>query len=167
MKRSRLSAAALAVLFALVSSPSHAQIEAIPPTDVVVGQSVDLFFLNDLAPEPNRKVLQFSGEAVNNTSVFARLDMQFDYVDAAGNTQFITLPNSPFAVPPGATAPIDGIHILDFCPEQVSLHFELVEGEVVTVAGDFAHNCITIPEPSALVLLLGLTAPLLGRPRRR
>ncbi|MAT72552.1 MAG: hypothetical protein CMJ58_23890 [Planctomycetaceae bacterium] len=156
---------------ACAARPVAAQIETVGPLSITQGQPVDLFYTNDLEPAPHRKVLQFSGLADNPTSVDASLEMQFDYIDLNGITQFISLPNSPFTIPAGAVgAPIEGIHILDFCPEQVSLHFDLLEGEAINLSGEFAHNCITVPETTSASLVSlagGLLVVMTRRQRNR
>ena len=156
MNRTLLIVNAAALTFFGLGNRAQAQTEPIGPITIVTGQPVDLFFTNQLEPAPNLKVLQFSGEAINNAGIDARLDMQFDYVDMNGVTQFVSLPNFPASIPAGGTpVPVDGVHILDFCPQEVSLHFDLIEGEAIDLSGDFGHHCVTIPEPTGCRLAVG------------
>ena len=50
---------------------------------------------------------------------------------------------------------------LDFCPQEVSLHFRLADAPAMGVLGKFTHECI-VPEPSSILAaamgMLGLAS---------
>lgn len=147
----------LCLLAMAVARPAAADQDAIGPIIAVAGQPIDLYFPNHVHPAPSVKVLQFSGDAQNFSPLDAVLGIHFDYIDQAGATVIVPLPNFYQNVVSG-----DGLlhHIeagpvtLPFCPEQVSIHFEnLTTGTEVNFQGVFDHTCIPVPEPSGLALL--------------
>ena len=137
MSRLQLFCLVVAV-YVSVSQRVTADQDLIGPIVAVQGQPIDLFFPNRVLPQPSVKVLQFVGEADNQGSTVALLGIHFDYTDAAGNTVIVPLPNFyQRAVPPGLH-PIDaGPTTLPFCPNQVSIHFELLTPGEVRVSGIF------------------------------
>lgn len=155
----------LAVVIGFNSSPeAYAQTESIGPVIVVPGQTIDLFYDNQVIPPPNQKVLQFSGTALNPApDVDSSLIVGFDYLDpATGARVDLVPPNMPLTIPPGTHNIDAGPWIIDFCPEQVSLHLSIADGDDLEVVGVFDHRCV-VPEPCSLalaglgsLLLLGL-----------
>ena len=134
----------------LLPTPSSGQIEPIGPITIVGNQPVDLFFVNDIPPNPDRKLLDFLGEAINNTSSTVQLDVMYDWIDMAGIQQFS--PVSTIAIPPGGPWPVDpGPFVLNFCPQDVSLHFAMEFGEI-DLQGEYGHICFPVPEPGLSML---------------
>jgi MYXO-CTERM domain-containing protein len=66
---------------------------------------------------------------------------------------FNTAPNQPIS--------IQFSWVVDFCPEQVSLHFEAQNG-AYDVAGVFTHECLPVPETSTVAPSLALAAGVAG-----
>jgi hypothetical protein len=75
----------------------------------------------------------------------------FDWIDSTGQPQ--TSPQTPLI--PG---PVFEEWWIDFCPPQVSIHFELLSptaGPGYHIEGIFVHECL-IPEPSTYAGVAGL-----------
>lgn len=134
---------------------------------------VELYFQNHVHSQPSRKVFQFVGEARSLTVVPTTFDIQvyFDYIDATGAT--VLIPPPPFGY--HNVLPTDGLthhieggpYVLDFCPEQVSIHFEIMSEVPIQFQGLYDHTCVIIPEPSAVALcVLGVVGLPLVRIRR-
>ena len=122
--------------------------------------SFEFFFDNDIPAHPDRKVLQFVGEArslvVASPATFD-IQVYFDYVASDGTT--VLVPPPPFGY--SNVLPADGIirHIeggpviLPFCPDRVSIHFDIVSEVPIEFQGLFDHTCIPIPEPCTIGLV--------------
>jgi len=157
--------ASLAILVSLgTGNSTQAQIDPVGPLAVTSGMPVNLYFLNEIPPGGQIKVFDFLGEALNQTSTTVRLEVAYDYVDAAGNTVLINPGGNVIAVPPGGPWPVDpGPYTLDFCPREVSLHFSLRDIGEIVVQGQYGHICL-VPEPSgAISALVGLSLLALRR----
>jgi len=132
----------------------------------------EFYFDNFIPPHPDRKVLQFVGEARSLVNASpATFQIYFDYLDASGAT--VLVPPPPFGY--SNVLPADGsiYHIeggpviLPFCPQRVSIHFEIASEVPIEFQGLFDHTCIPVPEPSAVVLLALGCAALSVRRRQR
>lgn len=154
MKRS-VSVFVLLALLTAAAPRAAADQDAIGPVTIAFGQPLDLFFPNMVHPLPSVKVLQFTGDAINNGPNVADLAIHFDYIDPLGNLIVVPLPNFYHnALPPGVITTINaGPTTLPYCPPQVSIHFELLTPGEVQFQGIYDHTCIPIPEPSSLALL--------------
>lgn len=118
----------------------------------------DFYFPNHVHLPPAVKVFQFIGTARSLVTAPTTFDIlvYFDYVDATGAT--ILIPPPPFGY--HNVRPADGLphHIeggpytLDFCPQQVSIHFEITSEVPIVFDGLYDHTCIHIPEPTSAVL---------------
>ena len=118
----------------------------------------ELFFNNHIHDEPSNKVFQFVGDAQSLFAVPTTFDIliYFDYTDASGGT--VIIPPAPFGY--HNVLPADGLlhHIeggpytLDFCPQHVSIHFEIASEVPIQLQGLFDHTCVIIPEASAVAL---------------
>ncbi len=157
--------ATLAVLALLgIGNSTQAQIDPVGPLAVASGTPVDLYFLNEIPPGGQIKVFDFLGEALNQTSTTLLLEVAYDYVDAAGNTVLINPGGNVIAIPPGGPWPVDpGPYTLNFCPQEVSLHFQLRDIGEILLQGQYGHICL-VPEPSgAISALVGLSLLALRR----
>ena len=130
------------------------------------GFGVWLDFDNEVLPDPAFKILDFFGQAVNESGQDVTVNFKYDYLD--GNQRILVEPGNPtFVIPPdGSPHTVDPglVTIVDFCPPEVSLHIE-ADGPVM-VSGQFTHLCV--PEPStASLVLAGSCLCLLPRRRRR
>jgi MYXO-CTERM domain-containing protein len=122
---------------------------------------------------PDRKVLQFVGEAkslIDASPATFDIQIYFDYLASDGST--VLIPPPPFGY--SNVLPADGVvrHIeggpviLPFCPDRVSLHFEIVSEVPIVFQGLFDHTCIPVPEPGPAMLVLFGVATLLAWRRR-
>ena len=134
----------------------------------------DFFFDNDIPPHPDRKVLQFVGEArslVDASPATFDIQIYFDYVAADGST--VLVPPPPFGYSNVLPADTNIYHIeggpviLPYCPPRVSIHFEIASEVPIEFQGLFDHTCIPVPEPSAAVLLLLGCVTFVARRRQR
>jgi hypothetical protein len=133
----------------------------------------EFFFSNDIHAEPSVKVFQFVGEAKSLLPAPTTFDIQvyFDYTDATGGT--VLIPPPPFGyhnVLPadGALHHIEGgPYILDFCPQQVSIHFEIASEVPIQFQGLYDHTCVIIPEPGVVALCATCGVGLVAVWRRR
>ncbi len=109
----------------------------------------------------HQKELRFEGIATvggdPSIPLPATVWVQFDWLDPIAGVVYSPAWGFPVAYTP-ATTPIDVSWIIDFCPQQVSLHFatDTPDGGVVNIAGVFMHECIPEPGSFALVSVLGL-----------
>jgi hypothetical protein len=154
----RLSAPFLSLLIAACAQADQDNIPLIQwvPNDP---PAFDFYFNNDVHDPPAVKVFQFVGEAASLVTVPTTFDIliHFDYVDATGSR--VLIPPAPFGY--HNVLPADGqVHhieagpyILDFCPEEVSIHFEITSEVPIQFQGLYDHTCIHIPEPSSVVML--------------
>ena len=154
-----------------MASTGWAQIEPIGPLTLVPGQPIFQVFPNLLPPRPDYKELQFTGTANVPPGATAGLQIDFDYLDAAGNIVLIGAPNSPVTVIGGTPAMIDsGILRLPFCPTEVSLHLtnllDPAAGVPIELVGDFRHQCFPVPEPGTLGMMAAAMTTLWGLGRR-
>jgi hypothetical protein len=167
----RFLAAFLSMLMAATARADQDQLPLIQwtPGDPPV---FDFYFPNHVHLPPAVKVFQFVGEARSLVTAPTTFDIlvYFDYVDATGAT--ILIPPPPFGY--HNVRPADGLphhieggpYILDFCPQQVSIHFEITSEVPIVFDGLYDHTCIHIPEPTSLVLF-GLACAGVGFARRR
>ncbi|MFM8357859.1 MAG: hypothetical protein ACKOET_04825 [Verrucomicrobiota bacterium] len=88
----------------------------------------------------------------------------FDWRGTSG-VDFLS-PASFFSTAPNQPVPVEFSWVIDFCPSQVSLHFESPNGRY-TVSGTFTHECLPVPEASAVVPSLSLAAGVAGWAWRR
>ena len=162
------------VAVALATAEAFADQDQIPLITWMPGDPpiFEQYFDNHIHDAPSVKVLQFVGEARSLVNVPTTFNIQiyFDYLDTNGAT--VVFP------PPGFgydnVLPADGIirHIeggpvtLPFCPERVSIHFEIASEVPIEFQGLFDHTCIAIPEPSAAVILMLGCVPFVTRRRR-
>lgn len=134
--------------------------------------SFEMFFHNQVHPDPSYKVFQFVGNATSLTVAPTTFDIlvYFDYIDSSGTS--VLIPPAPFGyhnVLPadGVTRHIEGgPYILDFCPAEVSIHFEINSEVPIQFDGLFDHTCIHIPEPGSGLLLILIGTGLLSVSRR-
>jgi MYXO-CTERM domain-containing protein len=135
--------------------------------------SFAFFYDNDIPSHPDRKVLQFVGEAkslIDASPATFDIQIYFDYLASDGST--VLIPPPPFGY--SNVLPADGVvrHIeggpviLPFCPDRVSLHFEIVSEVPIVFQGLFDHTCIPVPEPGPAMLVLFGVATLLAWRRR-
>lgn len=166
----------LCAFAALVTSQASADQDQIPLITWTPGDppSFEFFFDNHTHPDPSRKVLQFVGEARSLVNAFpATFDIQvyFDYLAADGTT--VLVPPPPFGYSNVLPADTNIYHIeggpviLPFCPERVSIHFEIASEVPIEFQGLYDHTCIPYPEPSTAVLLLLGLVPFVARRRQR
>ncbi len=144
--------------------------DPIGPFSLVFNQPIELIFPNHVLPPPSVKVLQFVGEAINSGSGAAELAIHFDYIDSAGNSIIVPLPNFYRNLLPPAPTPqrIEaGPVVLPYCPPQVSIHFELLTPGEITMQGVFDHTCVAIPEPTTASLAIVAALATWARRRRR
>jgi hypothetical protein len=162
-----------AILSLMMTARAHADQDSIPliqwtPNDPPV---FDFYFPNDIHLPPAVKVFQFVGTARSTVPAPTIFDIliYFDYVDATGAT--VLIPPPPFGyhnVRPadGLPYPIEaGPYTLPFCPQQVSIHFEITSEVPIVFDGLYDHTCIPIPEPTSAMLfgLAGLGYVLVRR----
>jgi hypothetical protein len=149
----------LAALLSFLASASADQ-DPIPVVQWTPGDptTVDFFFSNDIHPPPSEKVFQFVGDATSLLVAPTTFDIliYFDYIDGSGAT--VIIPPVPFGyhnvVPAdGMTHHIEaGPYILPFCPEQVSIHFEIISEVPIQFDGLYDHTCIPVPELNTAAL---------------
>ena len=145
-------------LGALMCGKARGEVEVIGPMIVVPNQPIALYFPNLLPPDPDHKILDFRGKADNPNPWDANLWMACDYLktDAAGLSVEVLLAPIVVHIPAFGTAPFEMYWELPFCPREVSLHFRLedlpVPSEGVQVGGQFLHECVPVPMPTALPL---------------
>jgi hypothetical protein len=119
-------------------------------------------------------VFQFVGEAksvLDASPATFNIEIYFDYTDSSGQTVLIPIP--PFGY--DNVVPADGQiyhieggpYILPFCPEQVSIHFEIASDVEIVFQGLYDHTCV--PEPNAVALfgLGGIALCYVWRRRRK
>lgn len=136
-----------------ISATATAETEQIGPLTLVPGQPVDLWYPNELPPDPFEKVLQFLGEAesFSSTGTPGILEIAFDYDDPVHGQGYMSM--GQFAIPPGGPVTVSaGPWILPFCPESVSIHFEVFDTESMRLQGIFDHTCV--PEPTSLLMIV-------------
>jgi hypothetical protein len=148
------------ILSLLIVASAHADQDPIPLIQWTPGDPpiFDFFFPNDIHLPPAVKVFQFVGTARSTVPAPTIFDIliYFDYVDATGAT--VLIPPPPFGyhnVRPadGLPYPIEaGPYILPFCPQQVSIHFEITSEVPIVFDGLYDHTCIPIPEPTSAAL---------------
>ncbi|MGD9645754.1 MAG: PEP-CTERM sorting domain-containing protein [Pirellulales bacterium] len=168
---------AAALILAAVARPAFALDEREPIVGTIeLGKPIDLYYDNHLEPLPHKKVIQFQGDAIVLPGLPpGLLEIFFDYIDENGNEVFPPLGHTQFPIAAtGQPIPVSvGPLILPFCPERVSIHIRSLEAEgfgaPIELNGIFAHACITVPEPSSLVLASLATVGMLfvGIRRRR
>ena len=158
--KSTLQVLAAAIVLLGLGTPAGARDEREPIVGTVnLGVPIDLYFPNHVEEKPHKKVIQFQADAVVLPGLPpGLLEIFFDYIDENGNEVFPALGQTKFPIP-ATGQPISvsvGPLILPFCPTEVSLHIRSLEeqgfGAPVELNGIFAHDCITVPEPSSLVL---------------
>jgi hypothetical protein len=160
---------------ALAQGQAVADQDLIPLTQWTPGDPpiFDFYFNNIIPPHPDRKVLQFVGEAkslVDASPATFDIQIYFDYVAADGTT--VLVPPPPFGYSNVRPADTNIYHIeggpviLPYCPQQVSLHFEIASEVPIVFQGLFDHTCIPVPEPSAALLLLLGCVPFVARRQR-
>ncbi|MCH7787832.1 MAG: hypothetical protein IH940_00145 [Acidobacteria bacterium] len=128
-----------------VARATHPQVEHIGPFDIFGFADEKEFglFDNKDFPPPVVKELEFINSTATNPGGGPRtLLVYFDYMDALGVKQFT--PAVAHIIPGGATINVDTAHQLDFCPKQVSIHFETVNGSILDIEGDFVHTCVVL-----------------------
>ena len=159
----RTLACALALVTALASIAS-AQVE---PIFTAVPPGLDgttLIFPNDIPPDPDHKVFHFIGVAESHGFPEpSTLTVFFDWILPTGGVG--TSPPVTFTMAPFMGAPVETSYVLDFCPNEVSIHFLTSSPAGASVSGSFTHLCLPVPEPSALAAL-AIPASLLLRRKR-
>ena len=160
MKRTPVLLVAM-VVFSL-TAPASAAVEPIEMV-VVQNQPIDLYFPNEF-DLTRKKLLTF--DAVTNTSdISGSLATHFDWFGLDGMEHLTPVVEFPVAVE--LTWQQRDFEWLDFCPQEVSLHFRLADAPAMGVLGKFTDECI-VPEPSSILAaamgMLGLG--LAGRRRR-
>lgn len=119
----------------------------------------EAFFPNEYDPSHPAE-LRFEGVATvggdPTVPLPALLWVQFDWVDPILGVIYSPPWSFPLYYTPTVT-PIDISWTVDFCPEQVSLHFatDAPHGAVVAFAGDFSHGCVPdqVPDTGSTALL--------------
>jgi hypothetical protein len=161
------------ILSLLIVVGAHADQDPIPLIQWTPGDPpiFDFYFTNTVHPDPAVKVFQFVGEARSLVVAPTTFDIliYFDYVDSTGAT--VLIPPLPFGyhnVLPADALPHHieaGPYILPFCPQQVSIHFEITSEVPIVFDGLYDHTCIHIPEPTSAMLfgLAGLGCVLARR----
>lgn len=95
------------------------------------------------------------------------LSVQFDWIDQNGGIQLS--PPTFYNVPGGVPFPIDLTYLIGFCPETVSVDFEIQSSTVtwpLTIQGTFTHTCL-VPEATTVVPACAGLAAVLGLAWRR
>ncbi len=148
------------VVFSL-TAPASAAVE---PIEMVVAQNqpIDLYFPNEF-DLTRKKLLTFEAQLTNSSDINGSLATHFDWFGLDG-TEHLT-PVVEFPVAAQSNAAVTHSEWLDFCPQEVSLHFRLADAPAVGVVGKFTHECI-VPEPSS-ILAVGLGMLGLGLVCRR
>jgi len=152
----------LAAAFVLITICGRAQArdEREPIVGTInLGVPIDLYYPNHVEQKPHVKVIQFQGDAIVLPGLPpGLLEIFFDYIDENGTEVFPALGQTKFPIP-ATGQPISvsvGPLTLPFCPTEVSIHIRSLEeqgfGAPIEINGIFAHDCITVPEPSSLVL---------------
>ncbi len=104
MKRS-VSVFVLLALLTAAAPRADADQDAIGPVTIAFGQPLDLFFPNMVHPLPSVKVLQFTGDAINNGPNVADLAIHFDYIDPLGNLMVRAVPDDAWGLVLDASLP--------------------------------------------------------------
>jgi hypothetical protein len=153
----------LAGMLALACVTAHAQVKGVEPInlDVVSGQPVELRFPNVFDPLCP-KIMNFHGIVVNTSPTGipgGEMNIRFDWLGLSGVEVF----SDPFVIPLGDIGhpvPVDISWTIPFCPQIVSIDFELVALPGATgiahVEGVFTHECLCVPEVANTAALLGL-----------
>ena len=127
----------------LCASTAFAQIEVIDTFSIYGIEEERSFgpFDNDIPPEPVEKLFKFEGVATNPHTQPRRLAIFFDYY--VGNQEMIINPPNEINTIPGNAVNhrVVAAMMLDFCPEQVSIHFETLDGSIEDITGAFTHTC--------------------------
>ncbi len=159
------------LILTMTATASLAEDELIGTTSIFFGTPLEANYLNITHPDPSVKVMSFTGTASNFGTTTLHLGIHFDYIDMNGIHQIIPLPNFYVnALAPGVQdVPINAGPVqLPYCPEEVSIHFELLDPGEAEFQGIFNHTCVPVPEPSTLAMAaLGATALGLAGWRRR
>lgn len=170
MTRNQTTTMVLSLLL-LATTPAWSQLEPIGPLVLVPHQPIHWVFTNEIPPRPDYKELEFTGLAHVPAGAFGLLQIDFDYLDAAGNFVVVPAPHSPIPIPGGEPFVIEsGILRLPFCPLEVSLQLANVgtaTGVPIELEGVFRHECFPVPEPGGLGLISLVGVALTAWRRRR
>lgn len=182
--KSPLAMVALAMVLALLAPPTSTLASSPESIDIpllVPGEANEWqnYYPNIVFPPPNYKTFVFEGTATNpDPDNAVTLEISFDYQAIAGiDIELIPLDGTN-VIPKGAVDhPVSAHYVLDFCPDNVSIHFAAVGGNVEDISGLFHHDCHegvapimpTLSEWSLIifsVILVGWMAWVLVRRRR-
>ena len=122
--------------------------ETIAPFDLVAGGTQTFGpFENPLPENPDHKDIWFLGTAINSsTTDTAKIQVSFIYKNGDGGTVTYSFPDTT-VIPPTDTFEVFGAQQIDFCPDSVSVGFQLLEGALTGITGNLNHICY--PDTSA------------------
>ena len=137
---------ALLMFFGVASAQvAWGQAEFIAPFSLFGFEDAQEFgpFFNEIPPNPDHKDFIFKGMAENPGVEVRSLQINFDYIDPNGNSVIF---EGDLNVLPGVLGPqlIAATARLEFCPEQVTIHFETINGSILDIQGTFTHTCVPV-----------------------
>ncbi len=127
----------------------------IGPISLVSGESAAFGpFPNPLPLFPEHKDLWFEGIVSTSEAMGCVLAISFDYVIYPDEPVLLPV-NSIILIPPGVTWEIFSAIQFEFCPDEVSVHFEVYEGVAYDIIGELNHICYPVDFLSCCIDIRG------------